>query len=100
MMKFGVNSETLNFKLRSNIYYLAVFLSSSSPAEDRIDIPITVKAEIMAPPCTLNRGETLNIDFEKQVQLQDVNLKLRPEVRTLTKKIDITCPLYVSCLKN
>ncbi|EMP6174909.1 type 1 fimbrial protein [Citrobacter amalonaticus] len=64
-------------------------------AADTLSIPVTVKATIVIPPCTLNGGYALDVDFN-DVQIRDVNLNQRPEKRTVVKKVQITCPAAVT----
>ena len=66
-----------------------------SPAADTLSIPVTVRATIVIPPCTLNGGQVLDVDFA-DVQIRDVNRNLRPERRTVTKQITVTCPAAVT----
>ncbi|HEC7758697.1 TPA: fimbrial protein [Salmonella enterica subsp. enterica serovar Muenchen] len=70
-------------------------LPGVSQASGALNIPITVKATIVIPPCTLNGGQALDINFD-DVQIRDVNQNRRPERRTVTKQIAIICPAGVS----
>lgn len=74
--------------------------SGVSQAADTLSIPITVKATIVIPPCTLNGGQALDVDFGENVMIRDVNQNRRPERRTVTKQITVTCPAAVTSVND
>ena len=84
-------------KLRIHHGVLLLSLSlaqGGSQAAAPLSIPITVKATVVIPPCTLNGGQALDVGFG-EVMIRDVNQKRRPERRTVTKRITVTCPVAV-----
>ncbi|STB68480.1 Minor fimbrial protein prsF precursor [Citrobacter freundii] len=86
-------------KLRMHHGALLLSLSLApgvSQAADTLSIPVTVKATIVIPPCTLNGGQALDVDFGEYVMIRDVNQNRRPERRTVTKQITVTCPAAVT----
>lgn len=64
-------------------------------AADTLSLPITVTATIVIPPCTLNGGNPLDVDFG-EIQVRDVNNNLHPEKRTIVKRVGIICPAAVT----
>lgn len=86
-------------KLRMHHGALLLSLSLApgvSQAADTLTIPVTVRATIVIPPCTLNGGQALDVDFGEYVMTRDVNQNRRPERRTVTKQITVTCPAAVT----
>ncbi|EAA0892422.1 fimbrial protein [Salmonella enterica] len=81
--------------LQSALLFSLSLLPGVSQAADTLSIPVTVKATIVIPPCTLNEGRVLDVNFN-DVQIRDVNQNLRPERRTVTKQITITCPAAIT----
>lgn len=75
-------------------------LTGVSLAADTLNIPITVRATIVIPPCTLNGGQMLDVDFGEHVMIRDVNQNRRPDRRTVTKQITITCPAAVTSMND
>lgn len=85
---------------KRNISYVTlltfIWLSQNiCSAADTLSIPITVEATIVIPPCTLNGGNALDVLFD-DVQIRDVNRNIRPEKRTVTTSVSITCPAAVT----
>lgn len=75
---------------------LASFLcTTSAHAVDTQSIPITIKATVVIPPCTLNGGQLLTVDF-KEVQTRHVNRNMSEAKRSVTTTVPIVCPAAVS----
>ena len=64
-------------------------------AVDTQNIPITITATVVIPPCTLNGGQLLTVDF-KEVQTRYVNRNISESKRSVTTSVPIVCPSAVS----